>query len=157
MKSRWWEEKAKELQTAADRRDMKAFYTGLREIYGPKPRGLIQLYDLDGTTVLQEKEKILERFSDHFDQLLNVPGDLDRAAKDNIAQRPVVPVLDDPPDMDELMSAICSVQDGKAPGRDGIPSEVWKHGGPKMTDCLYKLIREVWDTQRVPQDWRDAT
>ena len=30
MKSRWWEEKARELQEAADRRDMKAFYTGLR-------------------------------------------------------------------------------------------------------------------------------
>ena len=32
MKIKWWEEKAQELQTAADKRDMKAFYTGLREI-----------------------------------------------------------------------------------------------------------------------------
>ena len=46
---------------------------------------------------------------------------------------------------------------GKPPGRDGIPSEIWKHGGPKLTDCLYKLIQEVWDTQKVPQDWKDAS
>lgn len=36
MKFNWWEEKAGVLQTAADARDMKIFFTGLREIYGPK-------------------------------------------------------------------------------------------------------------------------
>ena len=157
MKSRWWEEKARELQEAADRRDMKAFYTGLRETYGPKPRGLVQLRDLDGTTVLQEKDKILERFSHHFDQLLNIPGDLDERAKNKIMQRPAVQLLDDLPDMNELVSAIGSMQDRKAPGRDGIPSEVWKHGGQKMTECLLKLIQKVWDTEKVPQDWKDAS
>jgi hypothetical protein len=59
-KSVWWEKKASELQTAADRRDMKAFYTGLREVYGPQPRRMIQLRDQDGSTILQEKDKILE-------------------------------------------------------------------------------------------------
>ena len=104
--------------------DMKAFCTGLKETYGPKPRGLIQLRDRDGTTVLQENDKILERCSDHFSQQLNVPGDFDETAKGMIEQRPLVPLLDDQPDMNQLMSAICSVQDGKAPGRDGIPSEL---------------------------------
>ena len=59
--------------------------------------------------------------------------------------------------MNELMSAVFSVQDGKVPGRDGILSEIWKHSGPKLTDCLYKLMQKVWDTQRVPQDWKDAS
>ena len=35
-KSQWWEEKAEALQQAADRNDMKAFYNGLREVYGPQ-------------------------------------------------------------------------------------------------------------------------
>ena len=131
---------------------MKAFYIGLRETYGPKPKGLVQLRNRDETTVLREKDKILERFSDHFSQLLNVLGDLYEPAKDKIKQRLLVPLLDDPPDMNELMSTICSVQDGKAPGRDGIPSEIWKHSGPNLTDCLYKLMQKVWDTQKVPQD-----
>ena len=106
VKIRWWQEKAKELQTAADKRDMKAIYTGLSEIYGPKPRGLIQLYRCDGSIVIKEKDEILERLLDNFNQLLNVPGDLEKTAKDRITQRPVLPLLDDPPDMDELMSAL---------------------------------------------------
>lgn len=62
MKSTWWEERAKDLQTAADRKGMKTFYNGLREIYGLKPRGLIQLKAVDGETVLQEKVNLGEIF-----------------------------------------------------------------------------------------------
>jgi len=47
MKSKWWEEKAIELQMAADRRYMKTVYLGLKEAYGPKLREKIQLYDHD--------------------------------------------------------------------------------------------------------------
>jgi len=36
-----------------------------------------------GAKVLQEKEKILERFSNHFNQLLNIQGELDKAAKNS--------------------------------------------------------------------------
>ena len=57
MKAKWWDEKAEELQTAADRRDMKTVFTGLREIYGPKPRGLIQLKAMDGETVCRRKQR----------------------------------------------------------------------------------------------------
>ena len=55
---------------------------------------------------------------------MNIPGDLDKRAKNMIMRRPAVQLLDDQPDMNELVSAIGSMQDRKAPGRDGIPSEV---------------------------------
>ena len=71
--------------------------------------------------------------------------------------KPPCSVILDQSGTNELMSAIFSVQEEQAPGRDGIPSEIWKHGGPKTTECLYKLIQEVWDTQKVPQDWKDAS
>ena len=72
-------------------------------------------------------------------------------------QRPVVSSLDEPPNFDELMPAITTTQDGKAPGRDRIPEEVWKFGGVQLTNCLRKLILEIWDAQKVPQDWKDAS
>ena len=78
---------------------MKAYYTGLREIYSSKPRGLNQLYNSGGSKVLKKKDKILEMLSEHFNQLLNVPGDPDKATKDRIKQRPVISLLDNPPDI----------------------------------------------------------
>ena len=38
-----WEEKAESLQHAADTNDMKSFYGGLWEVYGPVIRGLPSL------------------------------------------------------------------------------------------------------------------
>ena len=43
LKSDWWEEKAESLQHAADKNDMKSFYRGLREVYGPAKRGTLSL------------------------------------------------------------------------------------------------------------------
>ena len=74
-----------------------------------------------------------------------------------MVQSPVVPQLDNPLDIDKLTSAICSVQDQKPTGRDGIASEVWKHDGLKMTNCLYKLTNKVWATQNIPQDWKNVS
>ena len=57
------------------------------------------------------------------------------------------------------MAAIRTTQDGRTPGRDGIPAEVWKFGGVQLINCLHKLIQEIRDVQKVhvPQDWKDAS
>jgi len=39
LKSDWWEAKAKSLQQAADINNMKSFYGGPQEVYGPVKRG----------------------------------------------------------------------------------------------------------------------
>eukprot|EP00057_Strongylocentrotus_purpuratus_P004435 XP_003728692.1 PREDICTED: uncharacterized protein LOC100893697 [Strongylocentrotus purpuratus] len=38
MKTNWWEKKAEDLQRSADNNDMKSFYTGLKEVWGPQTR-----------------------------------------------------------------------------------------------------------------------
>lgn len=156
LKSKWWEEKAEGLQLAADKNDMKSFYSGLREIYGPQRRGTAQLTALDGETVLKEKDQILNRFAQHFDQLLNVPGNVDYMALNTIADRPTISTLDAKPEFDELQKAISSTMENKAPGRCGIPAEVWKYGGSKLKERLYNLIVDIWEHEQMPQDWKDA-
>ena len=44
------EDKVRELQDAADRHDMKAFYHNLRAVYGPRDTGSIPVRSSDGTT-----------------------------------------------------------------------------------------------------------
>ena len=128
LKSQWWEEKAEGIQLAADKNDMKSFYGRLRDVYGPQKRGTAQLTALDGETVLKDKDEILERFAQHFDQLLNVPGNVDYTALNTIADRPTIQSLDETPDFEELTKAIAVTRENKAPGRCGIPAEVWKYG-----------------------------
>lgn len=33
LKSQWWDQKAEEIQLAAEKNDMKTFYSGLKELY----------------------------------------------------------------------------------------------------------------------------
>ena len=47
LKSEWWESKAVELQRAADRNDMKGFYSGQKEVWGPKKKGPVHLKSTD--------------------------------------------------------------------------------------------------------------
>ena len=44
----------------------------------------------------------------------------------------------------------------KAPGIDGIPAEVFKHGGTLLEENLLKLIQKCWEEQTLPQDFKDA-
>ena len=58
--------------------------------------------------------------------------------------------------MDEMVRAIKGLKDGKAPGGDGIPAEVWKYGGANLSNRLHRWIIKVWEEGHVPQDWKDA-
>ena len=59
--------------------------------------------------------------------------------------------------MDEMARAIAGLKDGKAPGGDGIPAEVWKHGGDNLFSWLHQLITNAWEVGSVPQAWKDAS
>ena len=58
--------------------------------------------------------------------------DLVKEAKEALVQQSVVSILDTPLNLDELMAAMETMQNGKALGRDGIPAEVWKFGGIRL-------------------------
>ena len=53
LKSDWWERKAVELQRAADRNDMKGFYSGLKEVWEPKKKEPVQPVQLKSTDVME--------------------------------------------------------------------------------------------------------
>jgi len=51
MKENWWIQKSQELQEAADQKDMKKFYDGLRIVYGPRTSGSAPVRSKDGSTL----------------------------------------------------------------------------------------------------------
>ena len=104
-----------------------------------------------------DRKRVVVRWSEHFQKLLNVPGDIDREALDNIPQRINKASLDEIPTMDEMARAIAGLKDGKAPGGDRIPVEVWKHGGDNLFSRLHQLIINAWKVGSVPQAWKDAS
>ena len=145
------------MQRSADRNDMKGFYNGLKEVWGPAKKGPVHLKSTDGMETFSDSKRVVARWSEHFQKLLNVPGDIEHEALVNIQQRITNTCLDEIPNMDEMARAIAGLKDGKAPGGDGIPAEVWKHGGDNMFNRLHQLITKAWEEGSVPQAWKDAS
>ncbi len=45
----------------------------------------------------------------------------------------------------------------KASGGDGIPAEVYKHGGTTLVHHLHRIFLKIWDNEEVPQELKDAS
>ena len=156
MVDTWWKERAAELQIAADHRDFKTFYQGLKAVYGPVHKASPSVKSKEGV-LLTDPSKVLDRWAEHFQGVLNQDSEFDMSVLDELPQYNVDPELDILPTLEEVQKAIKQLSTGKAPGSDGIPPEIYKHGGEAVAKRLLEIITQVWQTGAAVQEWKDAT
>ena len=157
LQDAWLSSKADEIQSYADMNDMRNFYHGLKEVYGPTTSGTSPLLSADGSTLITDKDKILERWAEHFDSVLNRPSAINNAAIDRLPQVPTDETMDALPTLEETQISIRQLTSGKAPGSDAIPAEVYKEGGAALVAKLHQLFLLIWQYETVPQDFKDAS
>ena len=157
MQDTWYSKKAEEIQGYADSHNTKRFYDALKTVYGPQSTGSSPLLTADGTQLLTEKKQILDRWAEHFDQVLNRPATINDEAIARLPQVETNKDLDNPPTEEEVRKAVKQLSCGKAPGSDAIPAEVYKAGGPALMQKLTDLFQSMWSEGKVPQQLKDAT
>ena len=64
MQNDWWTGLAERTQRYADMGDMRAFYNALKAVYEPSHQMQAPLPSLDGSTLLTDKEAILQHWSE---------------------------------------------------------------------------------------------
>ncbi|BHF81797.1 hypothetical protein SprV_0802493100 [Sparganum proliferum] len=143
-------------QGYADRNEWKNF-SAIKAVYGPPTKSTAPLLSADGDTLLIEKTQILQRWAEHFRDVLNRPSTISDAAIDRLPQVETNMDLDLPPSLQETIRAVQQLSSGKAPRSDVIPAEVYKHGGSQLMDHLTALFQEMRRQGEVPQDFKDAT
>ena len=72
-----------------------------------------------------------------------------------IDQKPIQEHLTNPLTLHEVKTAIRAMKSNKAPGPDGIPSEIWK-SSETLAEHLHNLLQHVWEKEDVPQQFKDA-
>jgi len=157
MQDTWLSNKADEIQGYAEKRDMKRFYDSLKSVYGPPTSGSSPMLSADGSTLLTNKNEIVERWAEHFDNVLNRPSSINDEAIQRLPQVAINTDLDIPPSEEEVAKAISQMSTGKAPGPDAIPAEVFKSGGPSLLSKLTELFQSCWESETLPQEFKDAT
>ena len=157
MKDTWLKNKSKEIQTYAETKNSKKFYNAIKAVYGPQTSGTSPILSADGSTLFTEKEEILDRWSEHFQNVLNRPSTINEEAIDRLPQVELNTSLSDPPTLEETAEAISLLSNGKAPGPDAIPAEVYKAGGHILVEKLTELFKSMWEQESVPQEFKDAS
>ena len=59
---------------------MKGSYNGLKEVWGLKKKGPVHLKSTEGMEIFSDSKRVVARWSEHFQKLLNVHGDIDHEA-----------------------------------------------------------------------------
>ena len=59
MQDSWLSIKADEIQSFANKKDMKKFFDALKTVYGPQSSGANLLLSADGTSLLTDKGAVL--------------------------------------------------------------------------------------------------
>nr|XP_014353239.1 PREDICTED: LOW QUALITY PROTEIN: uncharacterized protein LOC106706591 [Latimeria chalumnae] len=152
----WWSKKADELQSYADQNDMKNFYNIIKTVYGPQSSGSTPVMSTDESPLLTDKNQILERWADHFQGLLNKKSAISEETIHQLPQCAINDILAKEPTVSETEKAIRLLSNGKAPGSDTVPAEIYKAGGDYLAKCLNELFQSMWCTGEIPQKLKDA-
>ena len=143
MQDKWFREKADEIQCFFDRNDLKNFYNAVKTVYGPTSSGSSSLFSADGNVLITDKEKVLERWAEHFNCVLNHPSTINKEAIARLSQVPIKHSLADVPTEAKIEKTVKRLSSGKAPGADSIPAEIYAFGGPIMIRKLCELFESM--------------
>ena len=122
---------------------------------GRKPRRPTAILKRDGE-LAANSEEIKQQWHGHFEEILNVPSDLSPEVIEEMPSLLHHLELDDPPTMEELIAALNALKRGKAGGKTGLLPEMLLYGGAGLYDRLLQVMQDVWRSERVVDDWKNA-
>ena len=62
----------------------------------------------------------------------------------------------EPPTLEEVTQTIKRLKNHRSPGSENISSELIKEGGQDLIYKIHKVMKEVWNIERVPKDWEEG-
>ena len=143
-KEKWCNDKCKEIEEHLQSNGTKKMHASIKELVGKKKSnssgGCVK--DKEGNMIF-EKDKILERWSEYIADLFSD----DRPPPPTPSNDRGPPIL-----KDEVRRAIKNTQLGKAPGDDGITTEMIKLLEEFGVEKLANLYNEIYQTGTFPEE-----
>jgi len=101
---------------------------------------------------MNTKEKA-EIWKEYFDKLLNIeePRELIKKVNKEICAVEVEELA-----IEHVKKAIRNLKNNKAAGTDAIHLELIKYGGNKLLNRMYELVRQIWEEERLPEEWKET-
>ena len=134
-------------------------YKAVNEIAGIRKKGgRAPVRNANGVLITSE-EHIKERWCEHFKLVMNKSMDAEDLNDPIIIPEPEeeIEVTMNEITMHEMKRALKKLKNWKAPGPDGITSEMLKADEDGTAQVMLKFIRRIWDAEMKPQEWECGT
>ena len=152
-KRQMMDEIATEAEQAARMNDMKKVYEITRRLAGSRPTQNKPVRNREGILLTETKDQ-QTRWKEHFSEVLNRPPPEDRP--DLPAAEEDIKINTGNITMREVKNTLKNLKNGKSAGSDNIPPEAWKAGGAVSERVLYGLLRKIWSSESIPEDWKQG-
>ena len=157
-KRRLEEAECEEMEQLCRSQDTRKFYQKLnasRKGFVPRAE---MCRDKDGS-ILTDERVVIERWKQHYEEHLN-GAESTGSESQGSGGDDYVSSADDgsqpAPTLREVKDAIQQLKTNKAAGKDGIGAELIKMGPEKLATCLHKLIVRIWETEQLPEEWKEG-
>ena len=151
----YWIILCKEVQAASDRRDTKTMHSLTKTALDHAITQLAKLKTEDGEPMEHPAEH-LERWVEHYSKLYAQDLPEHPGMEAVLPSFGVYAELDDAPTEEELSEAISALSNGKAPGEDGFPAEIFKENKDFFLLQLHALLLQHWWQCKIPHKMRDT-
>ena len=132
-----------------DKTNSKKAFRILKEVTGKRSVRTDVINDTEGRA-LTDSVDILKRWEEYCGKpYKNQDGDNDNTRLDQTCEYDREP----PPLRSEVEWALGNIGNGKAPGMDDIPIELWKAAGEEGVDILWRICKLIWTKGEWPKDW----
>ena len=127
----------------------KQFYAAIKKLKQPRNRTFGWGIKAEDGSILTDKDKILEEWAKFYETLYNdssTQHSIDDSSELSIPSFTI----------SEVENAIRQLKYGKAPGIDGIHSELLSYGGRPIAEQLLKLFNQILRTGKIPENFKKA-
>ena len=147
-------EEINQLNQQNERRKFYRSVTNMKRGFQPRTHGCKG----KAGTMIGEEGKIPERWIEYFTEMLNAEEE-DKDDKEDYKTNLIDHVLEQPqeickePTRQEIGYAIQRMRNNRTLGKDTILAELIKYGGEGVMDAVHELIKLIWTTKNMPQEW----
>jgi hypothetical protein len=143
--------KINDLETNNKNKNIRDLYRGINEFKkGYHPR--INIVMDENGNMLADSRSVLNRWTNFFNQVLNIYGVHNVRQMDIHTAEPLVPE----PSLVEVEIAIGKLKHYKSPGTDQILAELIKAGSETVCSEINRPICSIWNKEELPQQWKES-
>uniref|UniRef100_A0A8D8LL21 Craniofacial development protein 2 n=3 Tax=Cacopsylla melanoneura TaxID=428564 RepID=A0A8D8LL21_9HEMI len=141
--------KLEEVEQLNNESESRKFYAAIKKIKKTFQPKADMCKDKDGALITEE-DKVLERWKEHFSDLLNTEENVPRTTEPHESMNEEAT---EPPTRTDVRAAIARLKNHKAPGEDTIVAELLKWGGEDLNAAIHDIVTAIWTQEKMPEKW----